>query len=261
MVSTDKRVQFAFDWVETVKQPILDVFYSLDSFDLKSNNTEVTQADRDTELAFRKAIRKSFPSDGIIGEEYSEQNREGVDYTWTIDPIDGTRAFARGVPFFGTMLSLYQNQEILFGLVVYPALGETIYAIKGQGCYWKADHMDVFDKVSVANAQELSDATLSFSGEEYFSKANLGEFIQKLKSEVLFCRTWGDCYGYSLLARGKIDIMCDPLLNQWDLVPIKIIVEEAGGKFVNFDGSPTTINSNNALCSNPTLINKILALS
>ena len=259
MDQLERRIVFALEWVKSVKQSILDVFYSLDSFDMKANKTEVTEADRNTEAEFRQLLKTNFPDDGIIGEEYSEDNREGGDFTWTIDPIDGTRAFTRGVPFFGTMLSLYRANEILFGLIAYHALGETIYAIKGKGCHWKTDAADDFVQAQVSNTADLSEAVLSFSGEEYFNKASKNIFIDTLKSKVQFWRTWGDCYGYCLLARGKIDIMCDPMLNKWDLVPIKIIVEEAGGLFLNFDGSETTLNSNDALCANPALMKKILS--
>ena len=264
MDGLEDRILFALNWVKSIRTPILDVFYALDRVEWKANNTEVTAADRNTESAFRKLIAEKFPNDGIIGEEFSEQNRECDEYTWTIDPIDGTRAFARGVPFFGTMLGLYSNkadnnQEILFGLIAYHALGETIYAIKNKGCFWKAAHLADFQQVQVSTTRELGQAALSYSGEEYFAKAQQQAFIDKLKSQVLFSRTWGDCYGYCLLARGKIDIMCDPQLNKWDLVPIKIIIEEAGGQFLNFDGSATTVNSHYALCANPALMKAVLA--
>ena len=257
MEETEKRILFALDWIKQIRKPILDVFYSLEGFDLKANNTEVTAADRNTEAEFRKIVTSKFPTDGIIGEEFSEQNKEG-DYTWTIDPIDGTRAFARGVPFFGTMLSFYRNNSILFGVIAYHALGETIYAIKDKGCYWKADYMNDFEIAQVSPTDKIAEAVLCFSGNEYFQKAEQETFISNLQSRVQFWRTWGDCYGYCLLARGKIDIMCDPLLNKWDLVPIKIIVEEAGGLFVDFDGSDTTVDSTNVICANPKLIPQII---
>lgn len=255
---TDKRFALAMDWIQSVKEPILDIFYRLDAFDLKSNNTEVTEADRNTEKDFRAMVDSNFCDDGIIGEEFSEDNRKG-DYTWTIDPIDGTRAFTRGVPFFGTMVGLYHGDKILFGIIAYHALGEITYAKSGEGCFWKAPDQDDFQRIRVSDTEQLSAAVLSHSGEEYFAEQNQLPNLDKLKSRVHFTRTWGDCYGYNLLARGKIDIMCDPILHQWDLVPIKIIAEEAGGLFLNLDGSPSSIHSTSSLCANPVLMKELLA--
>lgn len=254
----EKRRALVMQWVESVREPILKVFYSLEGFDLKSNNTEVTDADRKTERDFRALIQKEFPRDGIVGEEFSEDNRVGAEYTWTIDPIDGTRAFTRGVPFFGTMVGLYREREIVFGVIAYHALGETIYAIKDKGCYWKADRMSDFQRVRVSNTTDLNAAVMSHSGGEHFARQNQTEFLNRIKSRVHFTRTWGDCYGYGLLARGKIDLMTDPVLNQWDLIPIKIVVEEAGGLFLNLDGSPSSIDSTGALCANPRLMDALL---
>jgi histidinol phosphatase-like enzyme (inositol monophosphatase family) len=258
MDDVESRIIFALDWIKSVKKPILEVFYSLKVFDLKSNNTEVTDADRNTEKAFRNIVKAKFPRDGIIGEEFSQDNREGDEFTWTIDPIDGTRAFVRGVPFFGTMLSLYRGTDILFGTIAYHALGEIIYAVKNKGCYWKSDYLSEFVRTQVSDTSQLKHAVLSCSGEDYFYQQNKVEYWEKLKARVYFSRTWGDCFGYSLLARGKIDIMTDPILHQWDLVPIKIIVEEAGGLFLNLDGSETTIHSTSALCANRSLMPQIL---
>lgn len=253
----DKRFDLALNWIQSVRQPILDVYYNLKTVEIKSNNTEVTEADRSTEKDFRELILANFVDDGIIGEEFSEDNREG-EYTWTIDPIDGTRSFARGVPLFGTMVGLYRDGEILFGITAYHALGELIYAIKGKGCYWKGLNAAKFEKVHISSTSDLRNAVMCLSGEEYFTRQNESELLNRFKSCVHFVRTWGDCYGYCLLARGKIDIMVDPMLHQWDFVPTKIIVEEAGGLVRSIDGSETGINSTSVICANSALMESLL---
>ncbi|MCI5072247.1 hypothetical protein MRY82_04805 [bacterium] len=244
----DSRIKFALSWLGTIKQSILDVYYSLEEFDLKSNLSEVTEADRNTEKLFRQTIRDLFPMDGIIGEEYPEHNFEGEGYTWTIDPIDGTRAFVHGVPFFGTLIGLYKNGESIFGVSAYHALNEVIYGVKDEGTFWKHDSMPDFQRVKASNMKHLEDAVLLISGEEYFKTYGHKKLLNSLKNKVKLTRTWGDCYGYCLLARGKVDIMIDPVLQQWDVVPLKIIVEEAGGIFKSVEKGKSSINTKSAFC-------------
>ena len=249
----DGRIEFALNWLETIKKPILDIYYSLEDFDLKSNASEVTEADRNTEKLFRQTISDLFPKDGIVGEEFPEENFEGDAYTWTIDPIDGTRAFVHGVPFFGTMLGLYKGGESVFGASAYHALNEMIYAVKNKGTFWKHDSMYGFQRVKVSNKKHLEDVVLLISGEEYFKTHDHIELLNSLKNKVKLTRTWGDCYGYCLLARGKVDIMVDPILHQWDVVPLKIIIEEAGGVFKSVEKENSTINTKSAFCFSKSL--------
>lgn len=248
-----KRVEFTLNWLETIKQSVLDVYYSLEEFDLKSNASEVTIADRNTEKQFRKIFKKNFPNDGIIGEEYPKENFEGEKYTWTIDPIDGTRAFVHGVPFFGTMIGLYKDGESIFGACAYHAMSEIIYAVKGKGTFWKHSSMNHFKKVHVSNKKNLREAVLLISGEEYFKAKDHKNLLMSLKNKVKLTRTWGDSYGYCLLARGKVDIMIDPILHQWDVVPLKIIVEEAGGQFKGIDKQNSSIKTKSAFCFSKSL--------
>lgn len=253
MSDLKERISFAMNWLEEVHQPILEVFYNLQQVDLKSNNSEVTEADRNTEIDFRKKLSALFPDDGVIGEEFSDQNTRSSDYTWTIDPIDGTRAFVHGVPFYGTMVGLSKGEEIIFGAISYHSMGEVLYAIKGEGTFWKSKFDEKFQRVQVSNTSKMNEAVLCISGEEYFAMANKTDFLNSLKSDVKMTRTWGDCYGYCLMARGKVDLMIDPLLHEWDIVPLKIIIEEAGGQFLNVDGEQTSHLSTSALCSNKNL--------
>jgi fructose-1,6-bisphosphatase/inositol monophosphatase family enzyme len=102
----------------------------------------------------------------VIGEEFLELNHEGPEYTWTIDPIDGTRAFVHGVPFFGTMIGLYRNKEPVFGIIEYHALGETIFAVKGEGAYWQGPASEEYVKCSVSDTESFAEATLCTTGEE-----------------------------------------------------------------------------------------------
>ena len=197
--------------------------------ELKSDETPVTAADRGAEEVMRHLIRKEFPDHGIIGEEFGDEN-EAAEFVWVLDPIDGTKSFASGCPLFGTLICLlYEGQPIL-GAINQPILERLCIGDNNQTTV--NGH-----PVHVRETDRLSEAILLttdiLSVGEYQNKAGFENLLHGTK---LF-RTWGDCYGYLLLASGGADIMLDPIVNPWDVLPVIPVVRGAGGIITAWDGS------------------------
>jgi histidinol-phosphatase len=193
----------------------------------KSDGSPVTIADRQAELSARAWIERHFPDDGIVGEE-GETVRPDAKRRWYIDPIDGTKAFVRGVPLWGTMIGVVEGDEVLAGAVFVPALDELVAAERGFGCYHNGK------RTHVSSVATLCDATLLTT-----DAGRLGRPLRKLMDAANVSRTWGDCYGYLLLATGRAEAMIDTELSDWDAVALQPIIEEAGGVFTSMDGRRT----------------------
>ena len=253
------RISLAFELVKKTTPIILEKYQGSLNIELKGKYSEVSEVDRMVERIFRDEIYKSFPDDGVIGEEYPDENLEKGEFTWTVDPIDGTASFIRGVPFFGMMIGLIDSKtkEIQFGVIHYPALNETIYAKKGEGSFWKPPYSDDYQKCEVSKTSEISNATFCYSAVEYFRFHEKYAVYQEISSKINMERSWGDCYGYSLVATGRADIMMDPVFYIWDLVPVKIVVEEAGGIFTGRLGE-NDIYCNSGLASNGNFHNELV---
>ena len=203
---------------------------SLDSR-AKSDGSPVTEADRAAEEFLRLELARRYPDDAVLGEEYgSVEGSSGR--RWVIDPIDGTRSFVRGVPLFTTLLAMIDEAGPAVGVANVPPLEETVAAGRGLG----AEHTYA-GEVRVAHVSAVSrldESYLVTSGIEY-----LPERGRRLLLEPgPFVRTWGDGYGYVLLATGRAEIMLDAGLALWDVAPMLVIVPEAGGSITDYDGTP-----------------------
>jgi fructose-1,6-bisphosphatase/inositol monophosphatase family enzyme len=165
--------------------------------------------------------------DAIVGEEHAD--RAGTSgRTWIIDPIDGTKAFTHGVPLFTNLLALEDGDGSAIGVINLPALGETVYAARGVGCFHDGRPAQVSDRTKLAGSY------LSATGFDYWSD----ELVAAARASGAALRTWGDGYGYALVATGRIDAMCDPVVARWDVAPMPVILREAGGRFTDLDGQP-----------------------
>lgn len=203
--------------------------------ELKGNKTIITEADREAERVLRRAIKQEYPDHGIIGEEFGNE-REDAEYVWVLDPIDGTISFASGCPLFGTLIACLHRGQPFIGAINQP--------VAGQLCIGDNKHTTLNGRpVKVReNIKSLSEAALLTTDvvphiEQYQGKAEYEKF-QKLMGEVKLFRTWGDCYGYLLVASGFADIMMDPKLEVWDLMALIPIIRGAGGTITAWDGSP-----------------------
>jgi histidinol phosphatase-like enzyme (inositol monophosphatase family) len=191
----------------------------------KTDGTPVTEADEAAEQEIRRFLHDRRPDDGLLGEEDGEvAGTTGL--TWVIDPIDGTQGFARGVPLYSTLVALLDEHGPAVGVIHLPALHSTLWAGRGLGC-----HVDD-RRVHVSDVTGLSDALLTTSGFDAFSTTRFDAFL----GAGCRMRTWGDGYGYYLVASGAADAMVDPVASTWDLAPMPVVLAEAGGRFSDAQG-------------------------
>jgi len=213
----------------------------------KADLSPVTRADREAETLLTDRIRAAFPMDGILGEELGETPSKNG-YRWILDPIDGTRSFARGIPLFGTLVAMEANGESVIGVIHLPACRETVYAAKGEGAWWQVESAaPIPARVSLVSA--LVNATLLSTAPEGFAKPNALNALRNLEVECTQLRTWGDCYGYALVATGRADIMVDPKMAIWDAAALIPILQEAGGRFTDWNGR-TRADGGNGIATN-----------
>jgi len=218
----------------------------------KRDNTPVTIADQQAEQKIRSLIEQYWPDHAIHGEEYG-RTQTSARYTWTIDPIDGTKSFISGVPLYSTLLALLDGDEALLGVIHLPALDEMVYAARGEGCFWNGRSARV-SKVDV-----LADAIALCSEMETLVEFGRLEAWQRIMAATYTQRTWGDGYGYALVATGRADVMADPALSPWDAGPLKVIIEEAGGAFTDWQGNPT-LRAEEGIATNRRLLQPLLAV-
>lgn len=215
--------------------------------DRKGDGTPVTEADRAVERFLRNEIGRSYPDDGIVGEE--ESPRPSVSgRTWVVDPIDGTKAFTRGVPLFANLLAVEDAHGAAVGVVNIPALGQMVWAGRGRGCFLNGAPAQVSRQATLAGAY------LSTSGFEAWDD----DALLAVKRAGAILRTWGDGYGYLLVATGRIDAMVDPEAERYDLAPMPVILAEAGGAFTDCAGRATTTGGS-AMATNGLLHEQLLA--
>ena len=163
--------------------------------------------------------------------------------TWILDPIDGTQSFINGVPLFANLVAFEDEHGSAVGVINLPAINECIWAGRGLGCF--ADG----EKAHVSNIETLDGCCVVTSGVDYWDSLYFFESLSKTETTV---RTWGDAYGYALVATGRVDAMVDPIVNPWDVAPMLTIIPEAGGVFTDFKNNETA-NGGNALAANPAL--------
>jgi histidinol-phosphatase len=198
----------------------------------KSDGSPVTIADRSAERAARAWIEKHFPSDGILGEELGI-TRPDARRRWILDPVDGTKTFVRGVPLWGTLVGLCEGEEVLAGAAYFPVLGEMLAASRGAGCWWNGT------RCRVSSLATLDGATVLTTDERFAGDCEHLAGWRVLASRAAVSRSWGDCYGYLLVATGRAEVMVDGIVSPWDAAALMPIVEEAGGIFTDWKGTRT----------------------
>jgi histidinol phosphatase-like enzyme (inositol monophosphatase family) len=216
--------------------------------DRKDDGSPVTEADRATERLVRQHLASSHPDDAIVGEE--EDDRSGTSgRRWIIDPIDGTKAFTHGVPLYSTLLAVEDEHGPAIGVIELPALGETVYAGRGLGCFRNGRSTRVSERTRVRGSY------LTTSGFDYWPEPALNAVY----GSGMFMRTWGDGYGYALVATGRVEAMVDTSAAQWDLAAMPVIITEAGGRFTDFSGV-TRADGGNGIATNGHIHDEVLAL-
>jgi histidinol phosphatase-like enzyme (inositol monophosphatase family) len=197
----------------------------------KDDGSPVTDADLDAERAARRWIQSHFPGDAIVGEEYGGAPAP-AGRSWYLDPIDGTKSFVRGVPLWGSMAAVVEDGEVIAGAVRFPALGEIVAAARGLGAHAGGVRCRVSDVTRIEDATLLT--TSARAGDDPVPR----ERWRALADRAALVRTWGDCYGYLLVASGRAEVMYDPRLSPWDAAAVAVIVDEAGGRFTDVSGAP-----------------------
>jgi histidinol-phosphatase len=218
----------------------------------KPDATPVTVADRTAERIARELIEARYPHDAILGEEEGEA-RPGAARRWIIDPIDGTSTFVRGVPFFGVLLAVEAEAEAVLGVMYFPALDESVYAARGLGCWWNGR------RALVSDVDRLDEALVLTTDAENIARHGRGEGWDRLRGQVGACRTWGDCYGYALVATGRAEVMVDPVLSIWDAAALAPIIDEAGGVFSAW-GPGSDHRAGSAVATNAALAREVRAV-
>ena len=261
----------------------LQYFQAGPAVERKRDRSPVTVADRECERVMRRMLAERFPDDGVLGEEAGED--EGTSgRRWILDPIDGTRSFIHGVPLYGVMVGLEVEGRVPVGVLHFPALGETVAAARGLGCTWNDEPCRVSERADLESALVVTsgDARLNEPGPEtgpgdVGAGAPLGLAdaaaeltddpglperalaLRRLAARAGTFRTWGDCYGYALVASGRAEAMLDPVLNIWDAAAVRPVIEEAGGVFTDWSGQPGH-TSGHVIATNAALADEVRAI-
>jgi histidinol-phosphatase len=235
----------------------LDRFSALDLVvTTKPDRTPVTDADQAVERSLRAGITAARPTDSIFGEEYGTEGESSRQ--WILDPIDGTANFLRGVPIWGTLISLVIDGVPVLGVVSSPALGKRWWAARGHGA-WVHTVGQNEQRLAVSGISELADASLSYNSLRGWDEAGYLDEVIALSRAVWRSRAIGEMWAYMLLAEGALDVVGEFDLQPYDMAAIIPIVEEAGGRFTSVAGQDGPWHGN-ALATNGALHNQVLDL-
>lgn len=215
----------------------------------KADGTPVTIADRSAERAAREWIAHRFPGDGILGEEFGSERPE-AQRQWIVDPIDGTKSFIRGVPLWGSLVGVIDGGRVVAGAACFPAIEEIVVAATGEGAWWNQA------RCHVSGVRRLAEATITTTDERFADHPARRDCWRALASRVAVARSWGDCFGYLMVATGRAEAMVDPVLSAWDAAPFLPIVAEAGGVFTDWNGE-ATVRGGSAIATNLALAAEI----
>jgi histidinol-phosphatase len=252
------RLQLALGAAREAGQLTLGYFCRGDlTVELKHDATPVTIADRQAEQLLRERIGRKFPSDGILGEEFPEQAGTSG-FRWILDPIDGTKSFVRGVPLYGTLIGVeYQTRSVL-GVIHVPGLDECVYGSVGGGAWYERGSVAPV-RARVSERAHLAESLFCTSDATTFRSRGRQAALERLQAAALLSRTWGDCYGYLLVATGRAELMVDPVMSVWDAAALQPILEEAGGTFTDWQGR-ATIHSGEGIATNGKILPEVLSL-
>jgi histidinol-phosphatase len=228
-------------------------FFDIDvAVEWKQDDSPVTIADRKAEQLLRDTLLGFFPHDGFLGEESGDQPGTSG-FRWIVDPVDGTRSFFRGIPVWGTLVGLECHGEQIAGVVVAPAFGQTWRALRGDGAY-RGER-----RIRVSEVASLAQATLFYTNLKWFERAGKCDDFLRLAAQTQNQRGYGDFWGHVLVAQGSGEIMVEQGVHVWDVAALKPLIEEAGGRFSNWDGA-ADIHRPDVVVSNGKLHDEALAV-
>lgn len=217
----------------------------------KADASPVTLADRGAEELMRKRIAAAFPHHGIVGEEFGAE-RGDAEFVWVLDPIDGTKAFITGVPLWGTLIALLHRGQPVLGCIHQPVLRQLMLG----------DNQETTlngTPVRCRATRHVAEATLLTSDPLNPAKFQPGSHYDALQSRARLVRTWGDCYGYLLVASGWADICVDPIMNPWDIAALVPVIRGAGGAITDWHGGAPYPAQSTIASATPELHAEVLA--
>ena len=217
----------------------------------KPDLSPVSEADRGAEQAMRALLARERPGDGVLGEEFGAA--PAGERRWVLDPIDGTINYLRGIPVWGTLIALEQAGEVVVGVVSAPLLGRRWWAARGGGAWGDGRPL------RVSGVARLADAQLSYNAQVTFEECGYGPQGLALSRRCRRTRGFGDFWSHLLVAEGAVDLAVDPIAAVWDLAPLQVIVEEAGGRFTDFSGE-ARVDGGNGVSSNGLVHDDALAV-
>jgi histidinol phosphatase-like enzyme (inositol monophosphatase family) len=220
--------------------------------ELKEDLSPVTIADRSAERLMRELIEARYPDHSILGEEEGE-TRPGATYRWILDPIDGTKTFVRGVPMYAVLVGLERDGEPVVGAINIPAMGELLIAARGEGCTWNGR------RTHVSPIAALHESLLLCTDVANMAHHGRAAAYRRLAAATRMQRSWGDAYGYALVATGRAELMLDPIVSIWDCAALLPVLQEAGGSFTDWSGTPT-IYAAEGMATNGLVLAEALAL-
>lgn len=238
----DGRLDGAIELARLAGQSTLKLF-GTGGFEVerKGDDSPVTLADKNAEQLIRAELSKRFPHDAVLGEEFGAQAGSS-EYQWIVDPIDGTKSFISGVPLYSTLVGVVKDKRCIVGVIYVPALDEMVFAAVGGGA-WHSVRGSVPQSCRVSQ-RSLSDGLFVVSQVDSFDKIGAGQGYRAVEENAYISRSWGDGYGYMLVATGRAEVMVDPIANPWDLAAVQPVIEEAGGKFTSWKGESTAFDGN-----------------
>lgn len=229
-MTNDTYMQAAADVAKLAGTFALEHYRKRVNIETKRDGSPVTVADRGAEAAAREWIEAKFPEDGLLGEEFPDVRPDAA-RRWIIDPIDGTKSFVRDVPLWGTLVAVAEGADIIAGAAFFPAVSEIVVAATGCGCWWNDS------RCRVSSVSDLGVATVLTSVTPFSPDTTLSKRWNMVEQRASISRTWGDCFGYLMVATGRAEVMADPVLSSWDIAAFLPIIAEAGGVITDFSGA------------------------
>ena len=228
-------VKFAKKLADTSGDVIKKYFRSNMSVENKIDKSPVTVADRETELVLRKMIKETYPQHDILGEEFGFKP-SGSRWKWVLDPIDGTKSFILGIPIFGTLISLVENESPQIGIIDIPIIGERWVGINTkETIFYSQKKFNKARKCRVSGQKSIGDSSLMATDPSMFDSKNK-PFFENISARVSMVRFGGDCYNYGLLSSGFIDLIVEADMKLFDVMGLVPVVEGAGGIISDWQG-------------------------
>lgn len=263
MSDLSSQLDLALALARTAESEILPRFRTVTATH-KPDGTEVTEADREAERTMRDQLADARPDHAVLGEEFGSTGPDDARYQWVLDPVDGTAGFTIGVPLFGTLVALLDRGTPVVGVIHFPAIDETVYAARGEGCRFRTDDDEI--EVTVDPVDNIAEATITstalHSSDVTATPEQTPYRMTALVQQAGKFRFVTDCLQHSLVARGRTHAAVDTLMHPWDIAALVPCVREAGGVAAPLDDNVDDIVHGGSLVTagSPALLEEVRTL-